>query len=82
MLCNMSFVHFFRNCYNISTRMYKKKWSCSALILIFSNNKCDRVTLPLRNWLLFEVTSNGFVTFQIPVTSSCKGGQPGALYFL
>ncbi len=28
---------------------------------------------PLRNQLLFKVTSNGFVTFKIAVTSNCNG---------
>jgi hypothetical protein len=35
--------------------------------------QCSIVTLPLRNLLLYVVTSGDFVTFKIAVTSNCNG---------
>jgi hypothetical protein len=71
MPCSMSFVHFLGNCYNISTRIQKN--SAVALNLPFLYDKCNEVTVPLRNLLLFVVTSIDFVTFKISVTSNCYG---------
>ncbi len=35
--------------------------------------KCNSVTLPPRNELLFVVTSKDFITFKIAVISNCNG---------
>ncbi len=61
----MSFVHFYRNCYNISAHF-------RAFLHFFKNNKCNGVLVPVRNQLLFVVTSNDFVTFKISLTSNCN----------
>ncbi len=41
-----------------------------TILLVLQSNG---VTFPLRNWLLFLVTSNYFVTVKISVTSNCNG---------
>ncbi len=66
MLCNKSFVHFFRNCYNIKSVYIKN--SALPLKCSFLNYKCNGVTVSLHTQLLFVVTSNNFATFKISVT--------------
>jgi hypothetical protein len=48
MLCNMSFVQMFRNCYNVRTRIKKNK-ATAVKFSFFLNDKCNRVTVPLHN---------------------------------
>ncbi len=38
-----------------------------------SMSKSREAKVPLRNYLLFVVTSNDFVTFKTAVTSDCNG---------
>jgi hypothetical protein len=56
----------------ISILVYKKL-RFSASTFIFDCYKCNGVTVPLRNYLLFLVTSNDFVTFKRAVTNNCNG---------
>ncbi len=43
------------------------------LLQSFRDLQSNGVTVPLRNKLLFVVTSNYFVTFEMSVTSNCNG---------
>ncbi len=44
-----------------------------ALLLGSGGQSYSYKVTPLRNLLLFKVTSNGFVPFKIAVTSNCNG---------
>ncbi len=47
--------------------------SSLGTVTILLDLESDGVTVPLRNPLLFAVTSNFFVTLKISVTSNCNG---------
>jgi hypothetical protein len=48
-------------------------YSINTYLSTSGGQSCSYKVTPLRNWLLFKVISNGFVSFKISVTSNCNG---------
>jgi hypothetical protein len=57
--------------------LVNKNWRFSALNFIFYSEKSNGIVVPLHNLLLCVVASNDLVSFQIKVTSNCKGTVTG-----